>query len=81
MSEYGIRWDCPYCNKWQNRICRVKNETVLTDTIIIQKARKAYLKCIYCGYKIKWTNLAKERKSFTNIQDKSSGVLNRMELR
>ena len=82
MVEYSILWNCPKCSKSQNRVCRFKNTEKVTDVKIVQKARKTYLTCIYCGKVSKWSNLESKDKKFVSIADgKVSGEINKKELR
>jgi len=84
MPEYGILWRCQReaCGKWQTRVNRVPNEIELNDKIIVQKARKIYLKCIYCQFRIKWSMLRSSEKKFVSTSEgKGAGTMNRYELR
>ena len=80
--EYGIQWNCPKCHKAQNRVCRFKNDEVVNDIKIVQKARKTYLTCLYCRFKIAWKKLESKDRKFVSIQNgKLSGEINIKELR
>jgi hypothetical protein len=80
MVEYGIQWECPKCKKIQNKLCRFKADEMVTDTKIVEKARKTTLNCLYCNLSISWKNCSNKR--FVNLNEaKQSGKKNIKELR
>ena len=83
MPEVKYNYNCPKCNKAQGRLFRFPQETMVSHQLLVEKLRKTYFKCKYCGFKIKATKLEKkDLLGWDNILNtQTTAKINKLELR
>lgn len=62
MPEIKYDYTCPRCVKTQGHLFRFPVEEQVSHSKMVEKLRKAYFTCRYCGFRIKATKLESKYK-------------------
>ena len=83
MPEIKYNYTCPNCEKAQGRLFRFPVETRVSHQLMVEKLRKAYFVCKYCGQRVRAKGLPQRcLLGWDNILNtNTTGDLNKLELR